>query len=305
MTEHDELMDVIERARPDDLVLARTPAAHALLEEILSMQVARAPEAADMPTSAPRRSRRGLLALSGATAVLVIAVLVVGAGEPSPAASVEAALTKSSSMLERSGRIEFTLRWESWPPDVRISQLWEFSGDDSSVTTNQSLTQQLDRIGVGYNPHDCSLGPSASRHVDGEWYQRQGTCQWYRYTGEWADRQANVGFTLDPSTLLDELRPAGGFVEVATEQVDGIETTRLRASDPQQTTMPSIRVNLEGHTITSLEVWVDRDGLVRRLDLATTAGNEAGLRSISLRFFDLGEPITIEAPTDFEDVSIP
>ena len=46
--EHDDLMDVIRRARPDDLGSARTPAAQALLEEIMSMDVIHTAEVATM-----------------------------------------------------------------------------------------------------------------------------------------------------------------------------------------------------------------------------------------------------------------
>jgi hypothetical protein len=59
--------------------------------------------------------------------------------------------------------------------------------------------------------------------------------------------------------------------------------------------------------VTDLEVWVDEDGgLVRRVDL-TFADDElprppdtvtVSFATISVRFFDMGEPITIEAPTD-------
>lgn len=123
------------------------------------------------------------------------------------------------------------------------------------------------------------------------------------------DADQRAGFTLDPATLLDELHPAGGFEKVADEKVDGIETTRFRATDPQQTPVPSLGVGEIGDTVTSLEVWVDHDGLVRRLDLETTDENSTPgdlvirTASISIRFSDLGEPITIEAPTDLEEIS--
>jgi hypothetical protein len=62
-----------------------------------------------------------------------------------------------------------------------------------------------------------------------------------------------------------------------------------------------------GDTVTSLAVWIDHDGVLRRLDLVTTGGEPTPAQlilrtaSLSMRFFDLAEPIAIEAPNDFED----
>ena len=321
--EHVDLMEVIRRAGPDDLGSARTPAAQALLEEILSMhvtpivEVADTPPVGDTPPAVVRRPGGRPLLFAGAAAAaaaLAVGFLVVGSDEPSSADTVDAALTRSSSLLDRSGRAEITRRTDGdGAPDEAYVASWEFSGDDSSNT--------LHDIGdpatcVDGEPSDCAV----NRFVDGEVYiyvpGPDGTYEWHHVTT--ADQIGMQGFGLDPTTLVDELDPAGGFDEVGVEQVEGVETTRYRAADPERTPLPDID-GIDGDTLTSLEVWIDHDGLLRRLDLVTANRHpeppepesecpdcyDGVLRSYSMSvvFHDLGAPITIEAPTEFSDIA--
>lgn len=335
MTEHDDLMDVVRRARPDDLASARTPAAQALLEEILSMPVTRTPDTRTPETRTPEtrtpevgnepgvrarrsRHRRLQLALSGAAAAALAAVILLsGSGESSRAGAVETALARSSAMLDQSGRAEVTWRTE-WDDDMAQSGVdqWEFSGDDSSVTI-QSVPYQAEsglplpcgQEGLPTCPPPPTEDP-INRWVDGELYLYlagpDGNFRWYHDYGASGDEL--VGFTTDPATLLDELHPGGGFEEVGKEDVDGVETTRLRATDPRQTPVPDIRGLVDYlDAVTSLEVWVDDDGIVRRLDITIEGSppqsTQEETHTTSIRFFDLGDPITIEAPTDSEEIS--
>jgi hypothetical protein len=74
--------------------------------------------------------------------------------------------------------------------------------------------------------------------------------------------------------------------------------------------VPDLRDQVPGDTVTSLEAWLDGDGFVRKLGIATTQtgpldpGDSMGISSytLSVRFFDLGTPVTIEAPTEFQVV---
>jgi hypothetical protein len=67
-------------------------------------------------------------------------------------------------------------------------------------------------------------------------------------------------------TLLETLSSAGNFEVVGNEDVDGFPTRRLRATAPEEALdLGRLRQGVEG-TATSLDVWVDDDDLVRRLD---------------------------------------
>jgi hypothetical protein len=330
MTEHDDLIDSLRRARPEDLpdevVSPHAPAAQALLEEILSMQTIDPPETATdvpdvthVPDAPVRRHRsRTVLTIAGAaaaaTAVIAAAAgIVLRPAEPSAAATVDAAIAKSLTSLDVSGRAEVT--WREVYVDERGTEkfvqdgvdTWEYSGDDSSVT----LTYRIN--GVDAIPGDVD---PINRRVDGELYLyvaaagRGDEYRWYHDPGGRA--AVRDGFRGDPGALLDQLQPAGGFEDVGTEPVDGVETRRLRASHPGETPTHVLRDSWGRlGEVTNLEVWVDDEGLVRRLDLEFTNDElprppdtlVTSSATISVRFFDFGGPITIDAPSDAVELS--
>ena len=116
----------------------------------------------------------------------------------------------------------------------------------------------------------------------------------------------------DPATLLDQLRSAGEFEDVGTGSVDGVETRRLRASRPGDAPVEVLRESWGrlGEPA-DLEVWVDDEGLVRRVDLSFASDElprppdtlALSSATISVRFFDFGEPISIQAPADAIELS--
>jgi hypothetical protein len=129
---------------------------------------------------------------------------------------------------------------------------------------------------------------------------------------------------VDPSQLLETLRGAAGAIEqVGTDQVRGVTTTHVRTTveiDKALARMPAAqRASLKDQLGRldaprqglPVEVWIDRDGLVRRISVAiddvnqtSTAGGKATMR---IDFFDYGEPVDIVVPaasdtTPFSDV---
>jgi hypothetical protein len=333
MTEHDEgrddVIDVLRRARPEDLpdevVSPHAPAAQALLEEILSMQTIPDPKTAEDAAvtrlTVPRWRRRAVVVgavAAAAVAVVLSAGVVLDPFEPSAATAIEEALATSAQSLSRSGRAEIRreerfVREDGAQAFVQSTlSRWEYSDDDSQVFL----------VGSGFNgaivEQPLDQAP-INRYVDGELYLYIGrgaepTLRWYRDVG------GNLGdagrFGIDPATLLGRLGSAGDFEEVGTETIDGVATRRLRAENPDRA--PALRQGMdELGEVTKLEVWVDDDDLVRRVDFtyegpdaAPPVTHEDGVpevaisdASVSFRFFDFGEPITIEAPTEFEDIA--
>jgi hypothetical protein len=133
-----------------------------------------------------------------------------------------------------------------------------------------------------------------------------------RPTWRWihvADPPEDGTLAVDPATVLGELRSSGQFEEVGHEPVDGVDVTRLRSTDPSQLPRFSLGYGLNEEMlgpITSLEVWVDGREMVRRFEL--TFGGIDGPdvlpvngAVVSIRFFDFGAPITIQAPTDYQE----
>jgi hypothetical protein len=332
MTEHDDLMDDLRRARPadlpDEVVSPHAPAAQALLEEILSMPTTQPPEVQPSETrppdtagdatvtrlTPPRWKRRALAA--GAAAAVAVAVVVTtdvrrDPVAPSDATTMETALATSADALGRSGRAEERYEARFINPDGSEAFVestvttWEYAGDDS-----QAFLHPPHYNGVPIDPPWGDQVP-INRYVDGELYlyisgRDDTTLQWFRDVGGNGYDTGRLG--IDPAALLDRLQSAGDFDEVGTETIDGVTTRRLRAQHPEEA--PELRQGMDQlGEVTELEVWVDGDDLVRRVDFTYEGDGtveppdtvDISDASMSFRFFDFGEPITIEAPTAFVD----
>jgi hypothetical protein len=115
----------------------------------------------------------------------------------------------------------------------------------------------------------------------------------------------------DPRQLLEMLEAVGGEVEtVGVEELRGTETTHYRATiDPAEyakTATPEERADLgplveplqAGVGEVPVDVWLDADGLVRKLSIEISAEEqgEAGSASVSFELWDYGEDVEIELP---------
>jgi len=119
----------------------------------------------------------------------------------------------------------------------------------------------------------------------------------------------------DPSASLDSLRGAGSVEFLGYQKVRGVDTKRYhavidleaaatKAPPAQQATLRQI-IKLQGFTTQPADVWVDKQGRVRRLtesvDMthATLPAPGATLPKtieISVEYFDFGTPVRVDAP---------
>jgi hypothetical protein len=277
-----------------------------LCEEIMSQHTVESPHApADRPAERgdspeetpavlpPGRGRRRARPLVLAAAVLAAVAAVGGtvavrSSEPAGATSLDAALAASSAALDRTGRAEWRYRLEgdeSEGGDWVVVDLWAFSGDDLQV--------EMPVIGGEQQPEPYPV----NRRVDGEFYLGVPNADGTGY--DWShdiNGDPYAEFGVDPRGLFGGLRGASSFEEVGTEPVDGVETTRLRATEPRD--LPNLQIDGNDTTgkVTALDLWVDGEDLVRRLDVTLAGRFGDSVESISIRFYDIGEPITIEAP---------
>lgn len=120
--------------------------------------------------------------------------------------------------------------------------------------------------------------------------------------------------TADPSQLLQVLAGVGDEVEeVGAEEVRGVSTTRFRTTLDLAGALEQVpaaaRDGLErqlggfgdGLSEVPVEVWVDGDGLPRRLvmDVTDVAASQAGSPSsatLTLEVFDYGDEVAIDVP---------
>jgi len=115
----------------------------------------------------------------------------------------------------------------------------------------------------------------------------------------------------DPRQLLEMLEAAGGEVEtVGVEELRGAETTHYRAlidaAEYAKTATPQERAKLgplteqlqSGVGEVPVDVWLDGDGLVRKIALEISAKEQgrAGSASVSFELWDYGEDVEIELP---------
>lgn len=129
-------------------------------------------------------------------------------------------------------------------------------------------------------------------------------------------------FNQDPSQYLEFLRGAseGEIEEVGTEEIDGVSTTHYKADlsfdkmldqAPDQEAADEIRAQFEAmggdiDTIPS-EVWIDEDGLPRRMQLSMSieAEGQTAELDMTIDLFDYGVDVEVEPPADYEDVQAP
>jgi hypothetical protein len=110
----------------------------------------------------------------------------------------------------------------------------------------------------------------------------------------------------DPTEALVYLRAAGSdFREVGTERVRGAETTRYRgtidlrkvaAQAPAQARKSYERViELSGKTELPMDVWIDEEGLARRIRFEQRLPNGAALK-MTQELYDFGADVDVELP---------
>lgn len=121
------------------------------------------------------------------------------------------------------------------------------------------------------------------------------------------------GASQDPTQVLAYLRAASGDVtRVGSETVRGVATTHYKATidfrkvpdsapaDQRAAVRRSIEqlIELSGASTAPIEVWIDEDGLARRIVSATTTGTQA--QRIKLRqrieLFDFGTKVDVKLP---------
>lgn len=131
-------------------------------------------------------------------------------------------------------------------------------------------------------------------------------------------------FSQDPTQYLDFLRGAGEDVEeVGTEEIDGVTTTHYKADlsfdaildyasesgEATEEEVEALRTQLEalGDESVPSEVWIDEDGLPRRMTLAMNveAEGQAADMDITVDLYDYGVEVDVEPPADYEEVTAP
>jgi hypothetical protein len=139
------------------------------------------------------------------------------------------------------------------------------------------------------------------------------------------DADALLGSNTGPAALLAQLEGATDEVEeLGDEEVRGVATTKLRVSVDTQAALersdPSIREQLRTYADQvelperyPMELWIDDDGLVRRIrtvvDVATVEGGggddgPGATQETVLELYDFGVSVDLDAPREDRTVEL-
>jgi hypothetical protein len=153
--------------------------------------------------------------------------------------------------------------------------------------------------------------------------QLLGTSGWVALARDDASEAGPLPFGLDESDPTEVLAVLGEAVDdadpVGEDTVRGVPTTRYRTAVDLDAALAGAADGILGGMLASgdvqqvpLDVWLDADGLPRRLvlDLSDAAADLTGpdaTTELTLEVFDYGEPMGIEAPdasevTDLESL---
>ena len=252
-----------------------------------------AAERGDPVPIGPSRSRRPvqpLLAVAAAVAVVTFSVLAIvpfaSTGRSADAIAVDAA-TATADRLAHSGRAQVSTS------DSRGTEVatFAFAGDDWSMALDgQEVARVVDDTHYVYTDD----------------YGDDAAYQW------WADGATVSNDIPDFSGLLAVLSPTANF-EILDEAIVGDRPiTHLRAATPSA--IPSEAFGIwrlidgsDGWSVdvTELDVWIDDEDIVRRIDVSWTSSMDGSSSSYltSIELSDLGAAVHVGAPSQFQVLS--
>lgn len=121
------------------------------------------------------------------------------------------------------------------------------------------------------------------------WYMQLQGGKWMKLPGD----DSNDLAEMDPRAILRDLQDAAAEVSVVgTERVRDVDTTHYHfVVDAKKAALSPA----DGSATAPVDVWIDEDGLVRRLRVSDDPSADAPGR-YAVEFFDFGAPLDIEPP---------
>lgn len=145
-----------------------------------------------------------------------------------------------------------------------------------------------------------------------------GAKEWIKFDLETLGQQQGVDLSQlqqlnqgDPTAILEYLRATGEVEEVGTEEVDGVETTHYRAivdidkavaqapaESKDQVQAQIDQLKAAGLTELPIDVWIDGDGLPRKLeyDITVDAEGQEVHTVLAMTFTDYGVDVEVTPP---------
>lgn len=245
----------------------------------------------------------------------LVAVLAACSGDDNggdaadaPSADTTVAAAAAATAEAESYRSSIELEYESSEGPVRIAGEGEFQAEPPRGRLTMTVAQAGSRTDVAgteivYDGRVLYMtAPGAASGPEQPWVAID--------LGEEGRIGGLNGFDrTDPAQALAYLRGAGEAEEVGTEEVRGAQTTHYRLTvdlEEAAARAPEYRAVIEqglqagGSAEVPTEVWVDEDGLVRRVRMVyagvpTAEGTSADV-TVTTELYDFGTEVSVEPP---------
>lgn len=276
-----------------------------------------------MPVPRPDIVRRARVRriIAGVTALGVVALTAIGGmaairsvgtgGRGIPGEDSVLAAAADATEAEGTARIEFEMAMKSDGGFMTMDAKMHGSGE---------IDFEAERSYSRFEIEGVPMAPTTSIEMiqdRNDVYTKMGdSTQWTKTSASELSGGAMNSFSGTPSSpdeYLEQLRSISHEIDiVGTDEVDGVSTTRYRATIDAQAAMALLqdadesvqRVMSEADIkFDPMEVWVDSDDLVRRITSGTEIdmGGAIMAMDFSMRFYDFGAAIDIEIP-DANDI---
>jgi hypothetical protein len=271
--------------------------------------------------------RHKILPLLAAVAALAVAVAACGGGGgdgqkvaviASPQGLMDAAAHTAAA---KTGHVEMSIGTGANGQDTRILATGAFDAESHLSSMSMDMSKLLSSLGTNELPGTSIEMVSTA---DTLYMKFPLFASLLDVHTEWMSMKAGSDASsfevADPSAFLDFLRGSGGEVtDLGREQVRGVDTTHLHGSlklrdaldsapadqrERLQRAMDQLSKDGESLLDTTLpvDVWIDDDGLVRRLSMEFVApqlsgdGDGGGQAAITIELFDFGTDVSIDLP---------
>lgn len=267
----------------------------------------------DVPRSSAKQQREPSSALVVALAVAIVALLGGGVWAVTSPSSKPATLViddlraaSAAAKSQRSAAFEMTITM-----GAQSTALFTMAG-------RVDFERQLGSVEVDMGEAGAALGIERMKSVSSAnriWMRVPASRVAANAGRPWVSTAVTPGAmsSSDPSAVLAYLSSANGTPErVGDESVRGVSTTRFRSTLSVDTLLAGVPAEMReqvrstftsaGITSVPIEVWVDGDGLPRRIE---TKVSTQGIDAVSrMEMFDYGKPVDITVPSAVETNSV-
>jgi hypothetical protein len=253
-----------------------------------------------------------------AVLLAVLALTLAGCGGPDAQALVDGA----SERLQEAGTSRFEMEVQAAGTDVG-----QFAAEGAQDLGSGALRMTIDLGDPSSNTETLLLGSEVFVRSPLFAMFTGDASVWVRVDleetaeAEGLDAESLLGGQTGPAGLLSQLDGAsGGLEELGSEEVRGVDTTHLRVTVDTAAAIersdPAIRDQLRTYAEATglpetypMELWIDDDGLVRRirttLDVPDAAGGgQPVTQQTTLELYDFGVNVDLEAPLAEETVEL-